>query len=85
MTDFFYEKILWFYFIPYVRRLGISSEQYRKVYNIISLESDYLKLSEITKEILADDDIQKIESESTGVIEIVSSDSELGLLKKTKI
>lgn len=42
-----------------------------------------MKLSEITKETLYDGDIQKIESESTSVIEIVSSDSELGLLKRS--
>ena len=47
------------------------------MYDIISLEGDYLKLSEITKETLYDGDIQKIEFESTSVIEIVSSDSEL--------
>ena len=70
------------YFVFFVSILISSLQSNRKVYDIISLEGDYLKLSEITKETLYDGDIQKIESESTSVIEIVSSDSELGLLKR---
>ena len=42
-----------------------------------------MKLSEITKETLYDGDIQKIESENIDVIEIVSNDSGMGLLKRS--